>query len=164
MVSEDVKRQAQNVYRIWEITDPTNVGNVAFTDMGAQKSWRIRTDSLRQFIAFRNGGFLSPKLIGRAANQDLHALVPPLDMVIVAHPQFLNQAYTLADRRVSEGLSVLEERSRKPVQRPLAGTRATVLGGFCLVSGAILMAAEGPWVVSLILLVLGLALPLRKGH
>lgn len=65
---------------------------------------------------------------------------------------------------VSEGLSVLEERSRKPVQRPLTGTRATILGGFCLVSGSILMAFEGPWVVSLILLVIGLALPLRKGH
>ncbi len=65
---------------------------------------------------------------------------------------------------VSEGLSVLEERSRKPVQDPLTGTRATILGGFCLVSGSILMAFEGPWVVSLILIVLGLGLPLRRGH
>jgi ubiquinone biosynthesis protein len=63
---------------------------------------------------------------------------------------------------VSEGLSVLEERSRKPVKRPLGGTRATILGGFCVVAGAILLAAEGPWVVALILLVLGLLLPLRR--
>ncbi len=65
---------------------------------------------------------------------------------------------------ISEGLTVLEERSRKPVQKPLSGTRATILGGFCLVSGSILMAFDGPWVVSLILIVLGLGLPLRRGH
>ena len=64
---------------------------------------------------------------------------------------------------VSEGLSVLEERSRKPVQQPFSGTRATILGGFCLVSGSILLAMDGPWMVSLILLVLGLMLPLRRG-
>ncbi len=63
---------------------------------------------------------------------------------------------------VSEGLSVLEERSRKPPPRRLTGMRSTILGGFCLVSGAILLAAKGPWLVSVILLVLGLALPLRR--
>jgi ubiquinone biosynthesis protein len=63
---------------------------------------------------------------------------------------------------VSEGLSVLEERTRKPPPRRLTGMRATILGGCCLVSGAILLAAGGPWVVSMILLVLGLALPLRR--
>ena len=65
---------------------------------------------------------------------------------------------------VSEGLSVLEERSRKPVHQPFSGTRATIFGGFCLVSGAILLALDGPWVVSLILLVLGLMLPFRRGQ
>jgi ubiquinone biosynthesis protein len=65
---------------------------------------------------------------------------------------------------VSEGLSVLEERSRKPVHQPFSGTRATIFGGFCLVSGSILLALDGPWVVSLILLVLGLTLPFRRGQ
>jgi len=65
---------------------------------------------------------------------------------------------------VSEGLSVLEERSRKPVHQPFSGTRATLFGGFCLVSGSILLALDGPWVVSLILLVLGLTLPFRRGQ
>ena len=65
---------------------------------------------------------------------------------------------------VSEGLNVLDERSNQPAQQPLSGTRATILGAACLVSGSILMAFEGPWAVSLILLVLGLILPLRRGH
>jgi len=63
---------------------------------------------------------------------------------------------------VSEGLSVLEERTRKPPPKRLTGLRATVLGGCCLVSGSILIATDGPWVVSLILLVLGLLLPLAR--
>lgn len=63
---------------------------------------------------------------------------------------------------VSEGLSVLEQRTRKPPPKGLSGMRATILGGCCLVSGSILIAANGPWVVSLILLTLGLLLPLRQ--
>jgi len=63
---------------------------------------------------------------------------------------------------VSEGLSMLEERTQKPPRRRLAATQATILGGFCLVAGAILLAFDGPWVVSLILFVLGLVLPLRR--
>ncbi len=63
---------------------------------------------------------------------------------------------------VSEGLSVLEQRTRKPPPKGLSGMRATILGGCCLVSGSILIAANGPWVVSLILLTLGLLLPLRR--
>jgi ubiquinone biosynthesis protein len=64
---------------------------------------------------------------------------------------------------VSEGLSVLEERSRKTPEKQLAGIRGTILGGFCLVSGSILLALDGPWPVSLALIVLGLILPLRRG-
>lgn len=63
---------------------------------------------------------------------------------------------------VSEGLSVLEERSRKPPSRRLSATRATILGASSLVSGAIVLAADGPWTVALILIVLGLVLPLRR--
>jgi ubiquinone biosynthesis protein len=63
---------------------------------------------------------------------------------------------------VSEGLSMLEEKTRKPPSRRLTATQATLLGGFCLVAGSILLAFDGPWVVSLILLVLGLVLPFRR--
>ena len=65
---------------------------------------------------------------------------------------------------VSEGLTVLEERSRMKPKEPLSGTRATLLGGFCLVSGSILLAFDGPWVVSLMLMVLGLGLPLSRSR
>jgi len=66
-------------------------------------------------------------------------------------------------RLVSEGLSTLEERTRRRPQRPLAGVRATLFGGACLVSGAILVGLGGPWFLAAVLMIIGLLLPLRRG-
>jgi len=105
-VSEFVLEQSQNVFRVWEITDPTNVGNVPLTAEGNNRSFRLRTDSLRQFIAFRDGGYLTPTRIGRVQNQDLHATALPTDLVIVSPPPFIAQANRLAQQRVNDGLTV----------------------------------------------------------
>jgi len=64
---------------------------------------------------------------------------------------------------VSEGLGVLEERTRRRPQRPFTGVRATLYGGACLVAGAILVGLDGPWPLAVILLVMGVLLPLRRG-
>jgi len=80
-----------------------------------------------------------------------------------AAPDILD-AFSKMPLLVSESLTVLEERSQKPVRRPLSGTRATIFGGFCLISGVMLLALDGSWIVSLILVVLGLLLALRKGE
>jgi ubiquinone biosynthesis protein len=63
---------------------------------------------------------------------------------------------------VSEGLRYLEQRTRRVPTSPLRGTRATLFGGFCLVSAAILAAFNGPWPLWVALLVIGLLLPLRR--
>ncbi len=105
-VSEVVLDQAQNAVNIWEITDPTDVRNVNFTVDGVQKRFRVRTDSLRQFIAFANTGFLTPTAIGPVAPQNLHATALPMDLVIVCPPPFLSQAQRLAEQRITDGLTV----------------------------------------------------------
>ena len=64
---------------------------------------------------------------------------------------------------VSEGLSMMEERTRRKPQRPLTGVRATLYGGACLVAGAILIGLEGPWYLAALLFTIGLLLPLRRG-
>jgi hypothetical protein len=66
-------------------------------------------------------------------------------------------------RLVSEGLSTLEERTRRRPQRPLTGVRATLFGGACLVAGAILVGLDGPWFLAAVLMITGLLLPLRRG-
>jgi ubiquinone biosynthesis protein len=46
---------------------------------------------------------------------------------------------------VTEGVRVLERSTRPPEENPLKGVRATLLAGFCLVAGAIIMAFGGAW-------------------
>ena len=65
---------------------------------------------------------------------------------------------------VSESLRYLEQRTRRPPESPLRGTRATLFGGFCLVAGAILIALDGPWPLWVVLLAAGILLPLRRGY
>ena len=105
-ISEFVVDQAQSVQRIWEISDPTNVGRVDYAVNGTQKSFRIHTDTLRQFIAFKDANYLTPVKIGRVQTQDLHATAIPTDLIIVCPTEFMSSAERLAERRATEGLTV----------------------------------------------------------
>ncbi len=67
-------------------------------------------------------------------------------------------------RLVSEGLRLMEQATKQPAENPFAGMRATLLGGFCLVAGAILAGSGGPWPLWVALLVAGILLPLRRGR
>lgn len=67
-------------------------------------------------------------------------------------------------RLISEGLRLVEQATRQPSANPFAGMRATIFGGFCMVSGAILAAFDGPWPIWAALLIFGLLLPLRRGE
>ncbi|MBL7985816.1 MAG: hypothetical protein JNM91_12495, partial [Flavobacteriales bacterium] len=106
-VGEFILDQATSVQRIWDITDPTTAGNVAFSDGGATRSFRLPTAELREFIAFKNTGYLTPTAVGRVPNQNLHATALPVDLMIICPPEFQGEASRLADRRASEGLSVM---------------------------------------------------------
>jgi len=106
-VAEFVLEQAQSVVRIWEITDPTAARRVDFTVDADAKRFRLHADSLREFIAFRDNDYLEPKAIGEVLSQNLHATALPTDLVIVCPPEFQSAAARLAERRISEGLSVV---------------------------------------------------------
>jgi ubiquinone biosynthesis protein len=67
-------------------------------------------------------------------------------------------------RLVSEGLRLMEQATKRPAENPFAGMRATLLGGFCLVAGAILAGSGGPVWLWVALLVAGILLPLRRGR
>jgi ubiquinone biosynthesis protein len=48
---------------------------------------------------------------------------------------------------LAEGLRAWESSLKKPPPNPLGGTRSTLLAGFCLLSGALLLAFQNPWYV-----------------
>lgn len=105
-IGEFILNQAAAVTHIWEITDPTDVREVSAPLSGVERSFMLATDSLREFIAFKNSGFLQPRSMGHVPNQDLHATPLPTDLVIVVPNEFRSEADRLAQRRMEEGLTV----------------------------------------------------------
>ena len=91
---------------VWDITDPGAIGDVQSVLTDSLLTFRLSTDSLRQFIAF-DGSYYYPVISrGEIPNQNLHA-AEPTTLVIVSHPDFLNQAGQLADyHRVQNNISV----------------------------------------------------------
>jgi ubiquinone biosynthesis protein len=76
----------------------------------------------------------------------------------------LVDALVKAPMLVTEGLRYLEKTTREPVENPLSGVRGTMFAGFCLVSGAILIAFGGPWPLWAALFLLAFVLILRRGR
>lgn len=102
----EMDHSSQDDITVWEITDPTNVKNVETTNSNNQIHFTLRTDTLREFIAFDHSGFFSPHYAGPVVNQNIHGIAST-DMVIVAHPLFIEQAEELAKiHRDHDGLSV----------------------------------------------------------
>ncbi|MGV3636077.1 MAG: type IX secretion system sortase PorU, partial [Flavobacteriales bacterium] len=123
VVSEFVLEQAQNVQRIWEITDPAQARRVDATADGNTLRFRLNTDSLRQFVAFRNSGFLEPTPIGPVPNQNLHGTPIGMDLTIVCPPEFQGAAARLVERRQSEGLDVVLVTPQQIYNEFSSGTR-----------------------------------------
>ncbi|MCB9185673.1 MAG: type IX secretion system sortase PorU [Flavobacteriales bacterium] len=95
-VSEFQISNANSSMRVWEVTDPTNVSERQLSLSGSTASFKVETDSLREFIAFSGGAYYNVEPIGQVANQNLHGL-SQADMVIISHPNFLSEAERLAN-------------------------------------------------------------------
>ncbi len=80
----------------WDITDQLNPQAMQTTNNGNALTFTASTDSLKTFLVFNNNGFLTPVSARKISNQNLHAL-NAADLVIITHPQFANEANTLAN-------------------------------------------------------------------
>ena len=63
---------------------------------------------------------------------------------------------------VSEGLRYVENTIKRQPPGPLSGVRATILAGFCLLAGGIVLALDGPWYGWAPLFLAGIIMGLRK--
>jgi ubiquinone biosynthesis protein len=63
---------------------------------------------------------------------------------------------------VTEGLRLLQQATQRHPENPLAGLRGTLFGGFCLIAGAVLAGAHGPWPIWVTLFAVGIFTALRR--
>lgn len=80
---------------IWDVTDPLNPGMLNGTYSDNSLIFKALSDTLREYIICDFTSYLKPGFVEKVANQNLHALEAH-SMVIVAHPDFYDQATRLA--------------------------------------------------------------------
>jgi len=81
--------------------------------------------------------------------------------VLRAGPDIL-EAIAKAPSLITAGLRLLEQTARRSTENPLHGLRGTLFGGFCMVAGAILAGAHGPWPVWAVLFAVGIGAALHR--
>ncbi len=86
---------ATNATTIWDVTDLHAVANQQYNFNAGTIEFTVNTDTLKEFVAFSNGGFLQPTAVGKIENQNLHAQ-QAVDYIIITHPLFKPQAEKLA--------------------------------------------------------------------
>lgn len=98
---------AINGLKIWEITNPLKPIEIPSITALSTLSFKVLTDSLRQFAAFNPlSDFPGIEKVEEINNQNLHGLSTP-DMVIVTYAGFQPEAERLATfHRQNEGLEV----------------------------------------------------------
>jgi len=90
---------------IWNVHNKNNPTLVQGTFSGTTYSFRMPTDSLREYVVSSGNDFYTPSYVGRVNHQNLHAL-SQASYLIITHPDFLSQANRLANLHRSQGMSV----------------------------------------------------------
>ncbi|HEY4789011.1 MAG TPA: type IX secretion system sortase PorU, partial [Bacteroidales bacterium] len=86
---------------VWDVSDLNHVKQMSGSVQNNVFAFKARTDSLREFVAFDlKNGLYTPEFVtennGKIDNQNLHSL-KYADMVIISHPDFMEQAQRLAN-------------------------------------------------------------------
>lgn len=82
--------------QVWDISDIYNIKAQTLSNpSSALYRFALPADSLKQYIAFTGSSFNTPVYNGTVVNQNLHALSDK-DYIIVAHPDFYQEALQLA--------------------------------------------------------------------
>lgn len=89
----EIQNMHSNV-EIWDVTNPFHIQKINYTLNGSTASFKIETDSLKEFIALENTTNI-PTGMGSIANQNIHA-TPQKDLLIFTRSAFLSQANELA--------------------------------------------------------------------
>jgi len=84
--------------QIWDITDPTNIFSIKTSIVNAKLGFLSANNEVKRYLAIdptASFAFGKPEIVGEVTKQNLHSMTG-VDMVILSHPNFLQQAETLA--------------------------------------------------------------------
>ncbi|MCD6365940.1 MAG: type IX secretion system sortase PorU, partial [Bacteroidales bacterium] len=110
-ISQFTLSNATQSIKIWDVSNISNIKQIPTQLSGDELIFKVTTDTLREFIAFKGNEFPTPITqgddVGKIENQNLHAL-NFYDLIIVSHPDFKSYADELADfHKNSDNLKVL---------------------------------------------------------
>jgi hypothetical protein len=80
---------------VWDVTNFFDPKALSFTSVGTTAEFTLNSDVLCEFCVFTPSQAFSVTVVGDVQNQNIHGEPQP-DMVIVSHPNFINQANELA--------------------------------------------------------------------
>jgi hypothetical protein len=93
---------------VWDVTDPVSVKSIPWNSSQGTSNFSVQTEVLKRFILHdgRNSTYQEPSFVGLVPNQNLHGQ-EQAELLIVTHPDFLEQANRLADfHREADGILV----------------------------------------------------------
>lgn len=106
-ISEFLISNADSDNIFWEITDPLNVRNIGVQISESSASFKIRTDSLIEFVAFKVSNTNNVEFVAQIENQNYSGLEPS-DLIIISAEDFLSQAHRLGlHHEQQDGLSFM---------------------------------------------------------
>jgi len=87
--------------QVWNISNPLNPCKVNLGIVDAKRVFKVKTDSLVEFVAFDKQNLMTPEIISEVRYNNLINL-PPADYIIISHPELLEAAYNLAAFHVAK--------------------------------------------------------------
>ncbi|MGQ8336597.1 type IX secretion system sortase PorU [Sunxiuqinia sp. A32] len=92
---------------VWDVTDYLNPKSIDKTVTDGTASFKVLNDKLHEYVAFYpEGDIQEPEKVNDVVNQNLHQQ-DVSELIIITHPNFLNQANELADfHRSLDGMTV----------------------------------------------------------
>jgi hypothetical protein len=95
---------AANSLKVWDVSNYNSVQAIPGSLESGTMIFKRPHESAEKYVAFRNEDAGSPEAVGSFSNQNIHE-VSQVDMVIIAHPDFISAAQNIAAFHDEEGLS-----------------------------------------------------------
>ena len=91
-------QNSQNIFQIWEVSDPTNVSNIVNESSATIFSFRANGGDLKEYIIVHQNDFYIPEAVSnaRVENQNLHAL-KDINYLLITSNEFAEQAQRIAN-------------------------------------------------------------------